>query len=92
MVGMGDAGFFPQFAHHGIAWIFVGVDAALRHLPFQSGQNDFRTIVAKAVADQHESGGIEQSNADIGTIGFIRGHAESGQRSASGANSLTTRS
>src|SRR5579872_4401126 len=48
-----DAGLFPQFAHHRRARVFVRIDAALRHLPLEAGQDDFRPVVAKTMADQH---------------------------------------
>ena len=71
MLGADSAGLFPEFAHHGIARVLVGVDAALRHLPFKAGQDDLRSIVAEAPADQHLTGGVEQGDPDIGAIGFV---------------------
>ena len=67
---MVDAGLFPEFAHHRVARIFAGVDAALRHLPFQAGKNDLRPVVPEAPADQDVTGGVEQRDPDIGAIGF----------------------
>jgi hypothetical protein len=64
----------PKFAHDRIARILVGVDAALRHLPFKTGENDFRPVVAEAAADQHLTRGVEQRDPDIGPIGLVIGH------------------
>src|SRR5262249_471579 len=61
---------FPEFAQRRLAKILALVDAALRHLPFESRQDDLGTIAAEAAADQHAAFRIEQRNADIGTIGF----------------------
>src|SRR5882762_6073684 len=55
--GADRPGLLPEFAHDGIARVLVGVDAALRHLPFQPGKNDFRSVVAEAAADQHPARG-----------------------------------
>jgi hypothetical protein len=32
--------------------ILAGIDAALRHLPFKAGQDDFRAVVLEPAADQ----------------------------------------
>ena len=57
-----------------LAQIFAVVDAALRHLPFQPGQDDLGTIAAEAAADQHPALRVEQRDADIETIGLVEGH------------------
>ena len=71
MLGADRAGLFPEFAHDGIARILVGVDAALRHLPFEARENDFRPVVAEASADQHLTRGVEQGDPDIGSVGLV---------------------
>ena len=53
------------------AALFAVVDAALRHLPFEAGQHDLRTVVLDPVADQHASSRVEQRDAHIGPIGFL---------------------
>src|SRR5262249_57976122 len=40
ILGAPDAGLFPELAHGGIAQVLALVDAALRHLPVQSRQDD----------------------------------------------------
>ena len=52
IVGIDGAGLFPELAHHRFTRIFAGIDAALRHLPFKAGQDDFRTVVLEPPADQ----------------------------------------
>jgi hypothetical protein len=71
MLGTDSPGLFPELAHDRIAWVLVGVDAALRHLPFEAGQNDFRPVVPEAAADQYLTRGVEQRDPDIWAIGFI---------------------
>src|ERR1700682_3196235 len=73
---MHHAGLFPEFAHYRIVRILVGVDAALRHLPFKAWKNDLRSVAAKAPPDQHVAGSVEQRDPDIGTIGFAVDHRE----------------
>ena len=63
IVGALHAGLFPEFAHHRLARIFLGVDAALRHLPFQARENDLRAVVPESPSDQDLASGIEQRNA-----------------------------
>ena len=74
VIGAYHAGFLPELAHDGFAWIFVHVDAALRHLPLKSRKNDFRSVVPKAPPDQHLAGRVEQGDADIGAIGLCVCH------------------
>ena len=68
IAGVADAGFLPQLAHHRRARILVSVDAALWHLPVEAGQDEFGAIVAKAMADQHVTCGVEQRDPDIGAV------------------------
>jgi hypothetical protein len=70
IVGAHHAGFFPQFAHHRFAWVFLSVDSTLRHLPLKAGENDFRAVVPESPPDQDLTGGIKKRNTDIGTVGF----------------------
>src|SRR6185437_4505430 len=74
-VGIPDAGLLPQFAACRGLQVFAVVDATLRHLPFEAGQNDLGPIVAKAAADQHASIAIEQRDPHIGAKGLWRRHS-----------------
>src|ERR1700761_8251901 len=69
IVGTSDARLFPQFAKRGGAVILALIDAALRHLPFQARQDDLRSVIAKAPADQDAAVRVEQRDPDIGAIG-----------------------
>ena len=73
MVGAAYAGLLPELAHDSLARVLVGVDAALGHLPFEAGQNDFGPVVPESAADQHLAGAVEQGDPHIGAVGFV-GH------------------
>src|ERR1700733_14899548 len=75
IVGAFHAGLFPKLAHDRGARIFLPVDSALRHLPLKAGENDLRAVVPESPSDQNLAGGIEQRNADIGTVRFFFGHS-----------------
>jgi hypothetical protein len=72
-----DIGFLVELAKRGLIWVFVLIDAALRHLP------DMRRVdmlgAARSPADEYEAGAVEHHDAGAGTIGqgFEGGHSHS---------------
>ena len=49
-----------------------GIDAALRHLPFQAGENDFRAVVPESPSDQALSPeALNSAMPTLGRYGFV---------------------
>src|SRR5579859_861390 len=74
--GAPDARLLPQLAQRRGAQILARIDAALRHLPFETRQDDLRSVVAKASADQDQAAGVEQGDPDIEAIGLLLRHSK----------------
>src|SRR5207237_5446600 len=87
IVGADGAGLFPEFAHDRFTRILAGVDASLRHLPFETGQNDLRPVALEAAADQYMACGVEQRDPHIGAVGLLFHRCQPPTRPA---NSFTT--
>ena len=73
--GRADAGLLPEFAPRRRLDVLAGVDAALRQRPVGAGRKDFRIGPAVRVgidlAGPDETGGVEQTDADVAAIGQI---------------------
>src|SRR5207248_1107921 len=67
----------PELAQRGRAQILALVDPALRHLPFEAGQGDLRSIVLEPTADQDLARAVEQGDAHVRAVGFFKGHPAS---------------
>ena len=62
-----DIGFFVQLAQRRLVWIFVFIDAALRHLPHVRRIDVFGAV--RSPSDENESGTIEHHHAGARPIG-----------------------
>src|SRR5262249_24983964 len=73
-VGLGHAGLFPELAPYRRAQVFALVNATLRHLPLQTRQDDFRSVILEPASDQDLSRAIEKGDAHIGAVSFVVDH------------------
>src|SRR6185312_10683157 len=64
------------FAECRRAQILARIDAALRHLPLETRQDDLRSVIAETPADQDHAVGVEQGDPDIGAIGLLLRHSK----------------
>ena len=81
-LGICDRSLLPQFPARGRKRLFIRIDAALRHLPFVAGKDDFRPVIAQTMRDEHAPLPVEERDPDIGSVGkVLRPHGRAAPRS-----------
>jgi hypothetical protein len=63
-----DARLLPKLPARRCLLVLVRVDPALRHLPFEPGQNRLGAVVPEAAGDQHLPSRVEQGDAYVAAV------------------------